>query len=139
MSATAIVRALLVTHAPLTALVPAARIIAGIIPQNTTLPAISITEISSNPKITTTRRATATEPMESRVQVTVLTKGENAYRQLKAILHAAKLGKGVHTGVIAGFDVNSVMPVNVNPEIPPADDGIYEQSRDFMVVFAEPN
>lgn len=136
MSATAIMYDLLTKHAPLLALVPKAKIFVGAIPQETALPAIGITLVSSFPKGRTTRRATSAETMEARVQVTVLTK---SYPQLKKIILAAKLGGGVYTGVIAGYYTNSVIPWGENPELLPGDDGIYEQSRDFMVTFAEAN
>jgi hypothetical protein len=35
--------------------------------------------------------------------------------------------------------VRSVLPAGGGPEIPPGDDKIYEQSRDFVVTFTEAN
>lgn len=135
MSAVAILRALLVAHAPVTAQVPAARIYAGAAPQGAVLPAISLTEISSNEESTVNRERPKTL-VRSRVQVTILAAN---YPQMKALLLAAKLGAGNHTGLIGAYEVNSVRPESVNPEMPVEDDGIYEQSRDFMVTFQETN
>jgi hypothetical protein len=136
MSSVAILRELLISYAPLTALVPAGRIIAGIIPQNTTLPAISIHEISSS-EIETVARAGHTTTNKSRVQVTVVAKSLGAQ---KAIIKASKLGGGTHRGEVAGYNVMSVLPVGIGPDLNNLDDdGIYEQSRDFMVTFVEPN
>lgn len=136
MSSVAIMRELLVNWAPLTALVPTGRIVAGIIPQNTVLPAVSIHEISSN-EIGTVAREGATTTNRSRVQVTVVAKSLGAQ---KAIIKAAKLGGGTHRGVVAGYNVMSVLPEGVGPDLNNLDDdGIYEQSRDFMVTFVEPN
>jgi hypothetical protein len=141
MSGTAIIRALLVAHAPLTTLVPADRIRAGILPEKTVLPAVSVTSISENEQETTARNLPG-KMIKERVQVTVLTKDAGdgvAYVSMKRALRAAALGPGVHTGVIAGYHVCSVLPWGVGPEIPPGDDKIYEQSRDFMVTFIEAN
>lgn len=137
MSGPLIIRAMLRAHAPLTAKIPAARIEVGGLPQGAVLPAISITEISAYTVQDTTRRRTATEAIRSRVQVTVYTKDD--YATLKQVLLLAKMGPGVHAGQIGPWFVNSVTPAGVGPEIPRSDDLIYEQSRDFMVTFAEAN
>lgn len=137
MSAVAIVRELLATWPALTALVPPARIIAGPIQEGTALPAVGVTEISVYAKQQSVSRSSRTETVSSRVQVTVLT--NNDYPMMKRILLAAKRGGGVHTGMIKGYQVNSVIPTSVGPEMPVGTDKIYEQSRDFIVVFAEPN
>lgn len=135
MSGTAIMRALLAAHAPLTALVPAINIRAGILPQNTTLPGVVATTVSDNEQETTARNLPG-RLVKERVQVTVLAKD---YDSMKLVLKATRLGAGVHTGVIAGYHVRSVLPWSVGPEIPPGDDKIFEQSRDFMVTFIEAN
>lgn len=136
MSSVAIVRDILVTYAPLLAEVPNARVYAGQVPQGAVLPAIGISEVSGYYPITTTTRQQATETLRARVQVTVLT--NNDYPAMKRILLLAKrAAAGMHTGVIKGYQVNSVVPDTIGPEIPPADDKIHEQSRDFVVTFAE--
>lgn len=141
MSGVAIVRALLAAHAPLTALVPAVRIRAGVIPQGMELPAISVTEVGNNEMPTVARNASV-KMIRERVQVTLLVK-ETAdaagYTLLKNALKAAALGAGVHTGQVLGYPVRSVIDQGTNPEIPVNDDRIYEQSRDFMVTFIEAN
>lgn len=134
--AVAIMRALLVAHAPLTALVPAPRVFAGIIPQGALLPAISIQEISGAEN-STLARLQATTQNRSRVQVTVVTK---SLADQKRIISAAKLGPGIHRGTFASYKTLSVMPESVGPDMNNLDDdGIYEQSRDFMVTFVEAN
>lgn len=136
MSGVAIMRALLTSHAPLTALVPAARIVSGKIPQGTDLPAISIMEVDGYERSTVARRQ-ATSQNVSRVQVTVVARSLPIQKQ---ILAAAKLGPGVHRGTYAGFKTLSVTPAGVGPDMNDLDDdGIYEQSRDFMVTFVEAN
>ena len=135
MSAVAIVVALMRAHAPVTALLPSTSIYAGPVPQGKPFPAISVTEVSSNEQDTVNRDKPKTL-VRSRVQVTVLA---SSYQQMKQLLLAAKLGAGNHTGMIGAYEVNSVRPAGVGPEIPPDDAGIYEQSRDFMVTFLETN
>ena len=136
MSGVAIVRALLAQHAPLLTLAPGIKVFAGIAPQGTALPTITVTEVSSNEQVTTARNLT-TKMTRERVQVTVLT--ADNYPLLKNLIKAAALGAGTHRGTVAGFRVNAVMPDGVGPEIPPASDRILEQSRDFMVTFTEAN
>ena len=136
MSAVAIIRALLTAHAPLTALVPADRIFAGIVPQGQPLPAISIQEVDGY-ELGTVARQQATTSNRSRVQVTVVSGSLHAQ---KTILAAAKLDPGVHRGTWGGFKTLSVLPGGVGPDLNNLDDdGIYEQSRDFVVTFVEPN
>lgn len=135
MSATAIVRALLMQRTALTAIVPATRIFTGVAPQGTPLPAIGVTEISSSEE-PTVARLLSKSLVRSRVQVTVYSM---KYPEMKQLLLLAKLGTGVHTGNVLGFPVNSVLPAGVGPEIPPGDDKIFEQSRDFVVTFREAN
>lgn len=133
MSGVAILRALLLANTNVTAVT--ARIVAGVLPQGVTLPAIGVSEVSSNEERTVARNLPV-KMIRERVQVTALAKD---YATMKKLIKAAALGPGVHTGVVLGFRVNSILPEGVGPEIPPADDGIYEQSRDFMVTFLEAN
>jgi hypothetical protein len=138
MSGVSIVVALLRAHAPVMAILPSSSVYAGPVPQGKPLPAISVTEISSNEQDTVNRDKPKTL-VRSRVQVTVLAAGQGGYAKMKELLLAAKLGAGNHTGMVGAHEVNSVRPYGVNPEMPVDDAGIYEQSRDFMVTFLETN
>lgn len=135
MSAIKVIRALLVAHAPILGLVPAARIVAGTVPLGMPLPAIGLTEISrvELPTVSLGQRAVQ---VTARVQVTV---HASTYPDQKALLQAAKLGPGAHTGTVAGVTVRSVMRDVVGPDMGDADTGIYQQSRDFKVVYVEDN
>lgn len=135
MSGVAIIRKLLTQYAPVLALVPATRIHAGQIPQGEVLPAIGVSEISVV-EISTIARRTAGKTSRARVQVTVLSKN---YTEMKNVIKACALGSGVHTGTVQGYDVKAITQEGIGPEIPPGDDLILEQSRDFMVTFSEPN
>lgn len=135
MSAIKVIRALLVAHAPVLALVPAGRIVAGTVPQGMPLPAIGLTEISRTelPTASLVQRAVQ---VTARVQVTV---HAASYPDQKAVLQAARLGAGAHTGTVAGVTVRSVMRDVVGPDMSDDDAGLYQQSRDFKVVFVEAN
>jgi len=136
MSGVAIMRALLTAHAPLLALVPAERIFAGKVPQGAVLPAVSITTVDGYEQRTVARLGPTTQNRE-RVQITVVAA---SYASQKAVLAATKMGPGTHRGVYAGFKALSVQPDNVGPDLNDLDDdGIYEQSRDFLVTFTEAN
>jgi hypothetical protein len=135
MSGVAIVRALLVADPKVTAVVPAARIVSGILRQGAILPAVSVHKIYGSEENTIARNYGG-RMIRHRVQVTVMAKD---YPTMEKLMKAASLGPGIHTGAIVGFNVRSVIPWGENPEIPPGDDGIYEQSRDFMVTFVEAN
>lgn len=135
MSATAIIRALLVAHAPLSALIAPGKIFVGDVPQETALPALSITEISRS-ELATVSRGQSTVLVTARVQVTVLAP---TYPKQKELLAAAKLSAGTHTGTIAGFPVRAVTREGVGPDLRNYEPNIFEQSRDFKVAYIEPN
>ena len=134
MDGVAIMLALLADYAPLTALVPATKIMAGTVPQNV-LPAVGIREISSS-EMATASGAQASVMVTARIQVTVYAA---TYPTMRAVLNAAKLGPGYHTGLIAGVDVRSVSRDFVGPDLSDISIPIYEQSRDFRVVYIAPN
>jgi len=134
MSGVAIIRALLIADTEVTDLVPATRIIAGVVPQGTPLPNISVSSVSGR-ELDTVARLSPRVTVRERVQVTV---HAASYVQQKAIIRAGRLGPGTHRGVATGFDVKAIQPDVVGPDLNGGeDDGIYEQSRDFMVTFAE--
>lgn len=132
MSAVAILRALLVNHAPLVALVPPERIEAGDVSLDM-LPAIGIREVGALEQDTVARAGSTL--ITSRVQVTVYA---TSYPQQKVILKAAKLGNGVFTGQVAGYAVRSVLRDMIGPDMGNPAIPTFEQSRDFKVAFIEP-
>ncbi len=135
MSATVIMRELLIARSSVTSVVPAARIFVGAVPQTATLPAILITDIGGN-EIPTVARQRAFTTIRARVQVTVYAR---SYDAQESLLLACKLGPGVHTGEVGGYHVNAVQPQGTNPAMPPGDDKIFERSRDFIITFKEAN
>lgn len=137
MSGVAIMRTLLTQHAPLTALVPTANIIAGTIALGTLKSAISIRSVSST-EFWTTANNLPVKMVRERIQVTAYSNGD--FPLLERILKAAALGRGVYTGTVGSYRVRSILRENVGPYSGPGDnDKIHEQSRDFMVTFIEAN
>ena len=135
MNGVLVMRELLLAHQSLLTLVPTAQIVAGTLPQGSPLPAIGVTEVSRN-EFKTVSAGEATTLVSARIQVTVHAKN---YPSQKAVLLAAKLGAGVHTGRIAGVKVRSVRRGDVGPDFSDDSAGIYQQSRDFIVTYIEPN
>ena len=126
------VRILLAGDAGLTALVPVARIAAGMLPQGTDLPAISLMSVSSVdrnvPAPGAKRRVT------ERVQVTVLAR---TYPEVKAIIAAARQAAADRMPTIDGlFDV-TVHTDSAGPDFLDEETGIHMQTQDFRVAFNE--
>lgn len=139
MSGSVIIRELLATRPSVTAIVPAdaasARLVIGALKQNVKLPAISVRSISSN-EVWTTARNLSVKMIRERIQVSCYALDA---MELERLVKQCSLGRGVHTGVIKGYQVRSVMPEDVGPYLDPTGDNIHEQSRDFMVTFMEAN
>ena len=139
MSGVAIVRALLAANGGVTAVIPAARIKAGVLPLNATLPAISITQVSSVPRLTVAMTETPRLHTE-RVQVSWLFKGTEAspsgsgypgMDQMDALVMAAL--PNMH-GAVGAFTVDSILPDLAGPDLEEAE-GIHQGSRDFIVKY----
>lgn len=134
MSSIRILRALLIAHDPLAAILPTARIIAGDVPAGTPLPAIGMREVGHVEQDTVARGGSPL--IKSRVQVTVYA---GSLEQQEQILKAARLGVGVFTGVVEGFQVRSVLRDVVGPDMGDHAAKIFEKSRDFMVTYLDPS
>lgn len=132
MSAAAIIVQLLTAYAPLTDLVPAENIMAGTVPAGL-IPAVGVKEVGGGEQGTVARAGNSL--VTTRVQVTVYAA---SYPQQKALLKAAGLGPGVHTGETAGFAVRSVLRDATGPDLSDDEAKVYEQSRDFKVTYIEP-
>ena len=131
MSGVAVVRFLLANNAALIASVPAAKIMAGVVPLNTVLPAVSVMEVSGVPRNTVARN----EPKQfiaERVQVSVLAKDYPTQKSLLALVRAAL---PLSRGTVNSFAVDSILPDVEGPDF--YDDGtvIYMGSQDFIVKF----
>lgn len=130
MSGVTAVRYLLATNANLIAVVPATRIMAGALPQDTAAPAISITHVS------TVRRnlvAASTRLCTSRVQVTVIA---STYPTQKSILTSVRAALPRSRGTVNGVSVDSILLDNEGPDF--SDEaGLFMGSADYSVTFSE--
>lgn len=135
MSAVAIIRALLIANPSLIAVVPAARIVSGIIPIGTAVPCIGITQVVG----VEVPHIDANSPVglvDKRVQVTVIA---SSYPSQKSLLDLARKACNYQRGVLSGFSVVSVRRVNEGPDFNDREAGICMQSLDFSVLYYEPN
>jgi len=126
------VRALLAAHAPLTSLVPVAQIVAGVVPQGSALPALSLMSVSSTDR--NIIKAGAVRRVTERVQVTVLAA---TYPAAKAILKAVRQAAADCTPTIAGITQVTVHTDSAGPDFLDAQAGIHMQTQDFRVSFNE--
>ncbi|UNK78120.1 DUF3168 domain-containing protein [Sphingopyxis granuli] len=132
MNGVIVVRSLLVADTGVTALVPAVRIVAGMLPQGTLLPAISLMSVSS-----TDRNIAAPGPkrrVTERVQVTVLAA---SYPAAKAIMRAARAAAADRMPAIDGLTDVTVHTDSAGPDFLDEETGIHMQTQDFRVSFNE--
>ena len=133
MSAVKAIRHILVNNANLISVVPVSKIMAGVIPIETVLPAISVNHISTTERNTVAMN-TPTILATSRIQVSVMTK---TYSEQKSILELIRKALPNITGVVNGVMVDSILPDIAGPDLRDDDAAIYLQSRDFIVKFNE--
>lgn len=132
MNGLAAIRQLLAGNATLTALVPASRIAAGVLPQGTDLPAISVMLVSSVdrniPAPGAKRRVT------DRVQATVMAANYPAQRQ---ILAAIKKAAADTMPAVTGISDVVVHTDSAGPDFMDEKATIYLGSQDFRVTYNE--
>lgn len=133
MSAIKVIRALLAADAAVLALVPATRIVAGVLPQGTALPALAITEVSRTDRNIlhpgSTARSTA------RVQVTAIAA---SYATQKTLLQAVRHACRDKIGTVAGVPGVAVLLDGTGPDFNDSDTAFFMQTQDFMVGYTEP-
>ena len=133
MSSVAIIRALLVAHAPLLVSVPEARIKAGVLPLGTALPAISVMQISGRDRNIVA--PVATVRVTDRVQVTVLAPD---YLVQKSVMKLVRKACRDQRGTVGGYPAVLVLTDGQGPDGLTADGaGICVQTQDFIVSFSE--
>ncbi len=126
------VRSLLVADTGVTSLVPVVRIAAGMLPQGTDLPAISLMSVSSIDR--NVQAPGAKRRVTERVQVTVLAR---TYPEVKAIIAAVRQAAADQMPTIDGlFDV-TVHTDSAGPDFLDEETGIHMQTQDFRVSFNE--
>jgi hypothetical protein len=131
MSATKAIYDMLKNSAGLTAVVPVAKIFAGLIPVNTAMPAIAYNQISAvRPKDI----AMVTRIVTARVQVTVMTKN---YPQQKAIIDLVRAACDAKQGSFNGVVIDSCVVDIEGPDLRDDDAGLFMQTIDFIVKFSD--
>jgi hypothetical protein len=120
---------LLSTNATLIAVVPVARIYAGLIPLRTVLPAIAYSHVST---IQETTVALTTQKVRSRVQITVATK---TYPELKNIMMLVKSACNNKQGIFNGVVTDSVILENVGADFRDDDATIFYSTIDFRLTY----
>lgn len=138
MSGVAVIWYLLKTNSPVLAVVPAARIMAGDLPINTVLPAISVTQISSVP-YNAIRPNETPKVHTDRVQVSVLVKGPQGtpsglgYPGVKALQALVLAACPSQRGTVNGVVVQSIVPDIEGPDLYDDAIALFSGSRDFLV------
>lgn len=130
MSGVAIVRYKLAQATALTAVVPATRIQAGVLPQNTTLPAISVTLVSG---VTGLQVSKPSGLRTDRVQITV---DAASYPQVRTIFALCRAALPYTRGTVNGIACDSILPDIEGPD--GFDDLLktYFQSQDYIVTWS---
>ena len=131
MSGVIAIRSLLANNVALIAAVPASKIMAGVIPLGTVLPAIGISHISTVERKTVAMNDAKVMATE-RVQVTVQAKSYADQKSLLELVRKACPNK--HT-TVNGIVVDSILPEIAGPDLRDDDLVIFMQSRDFIVKF----
>lgn len=130
MNGVAAVWQLLTGDAPLLALVPASRIMAGVLPQGSALPAIAITPVSS------VDMQTHDEPGErfvtDRVQVTVMAA---TFPSLQAVLRAVKRAGDAKRPSVPGIDGAVCRTDGQGPWFMDEAASIHMMTQDFRVSY----
>lgn len=138
MSGVAVVRYLLAHYGSLTAVAPAARIVAGELPINTPMPAISIKQISSVRRNTVGMNETKTLVTE-RVQATVLMPATKDYEYpaLQSAMTLVRKACPNQRGTVAGVSVDSILPDIEGPDLEGPTPESIARSQDFFVRWHE--
>lgn len=140
MSGVAVVRYLLANNAPMIAVVPAARIKAGILPVDTVLPAISVTIVSAvrrNTVAMTEAKALVTERVQVTLHVKQSDRGGADYGGLVTAMRLIRQACPNQRGTINGVEVVGVLPDIEGPDLEAIDEGILARSQDFMIRWQE--
>jgi hypothetical protein len=134
MDGVAIMMAILLGDSGVTALVPAAKIVAGDLSQGIVLDAISITKVSSNDR--NILQPTDKRRVMERVQVTALA---STYPRMKAIIHAVRAAAADFIGnsTTGATEVDIHTDVG-GPDFMDDNSSIHMSSQDFIVGFNEP-
>jgi hypothetical protein len=130
MSSVGAVNYILSNAAALLLQVPATRILSGPVPQDTTLPAISVRQVSGVESDFKPVAPTSPPFTADRVQVTVYA---STYAAKKTILRLVRDALHGQRGSFNSIGVDSIVVDGEGPDLDDLNARIYEQSRDFIV------
>ena len=134
MSGVAILGYLMANDQTLVAQVPAEKIIGGIVPLETVLPAIGILSITGIPRNTVAM--TGTRLWTERVQVTPMADQSHqggAYPFVQNVLPLIRRACANRNGSINGFVLDSILPDVEGPHFDDPVTRIVQKSQDFIV------
>ncbi|MBY0303616.1 MAG: DUF3168 domain-containing protein [Sphingomonas sp.] len=126
------VRALLVAHAPLTTIVPSPRIVAGVIPEGSVMPTISLMSVSSVDR--NILQPGIHRHVSERVQVTVMA---TTYPAAKALMKAVRAAAADQSPSIAGLTAVTVHTDSAGPDFTDSVTSLHLQTQDFRVSYLE--
>lgn len=132
MSGVRAVRYLLANSGPLLAIVPATSIFSSVVPLKSALPAISVTQVSGQERLTV-KMAEASPHRTERITVTVLVPDSQGYLVQQQLLDLVRAAVVRGAGIVNGVHLDAILPDGVGPDIFDQDTGISSQSRDFIV------
>lgn len=133
MSASAIAREILVASAAMTAEVPAARILIGVVPQTTVLPCVGITEVSSSDHLTVGGHRGAKVKVTALVQITVM---GTTYPECKEAMLAARRALRDFLGTAGAFLGTTCRLESQGPDFQ-TDAGFCAQTQDVRITYDE--
>ena len=142
MSGVAVVRYLLANNGQVLSVVAAKNVIAGDLPINTVLPAISISQISSVPRNTVAMSGSGVLHTD-RVQAAAIVKGPLGtpsglgYPGVKAILKMILAACPNMRGTVNGVAVDSILPDIAGPDLYDEASDIFSGSLDFIVRYTQ--
>ena len=132
MSGVIVIRHILVNNVSVLAHVPATRIMAGVLPINIGMPAISIRQVNGT-EFDTIGMSGAKILATDTVDVEVFAK---TYSDQKILLNLVrKACQNVH-GNVNGIEVDSIVPAAAGPDQFDPDVMMYTQARGFIVKYA---
>jgi hypothetical protein len=131
MSDVKVIRALLLANAPLIAAVPALKIIAGSMPEGTSMPAIAITHVGRNWGQEISKQS---RWVLARTQVTVMA---STYPDQKRLIDLVLAAIPRRPGVVNSVKVDHISRESGGPDFEDDAASIYMQTQDFMVAYNE--
>ena len=109
------------------------KIYPGLIPQNTTMPAVSY-ELISSVDIPPINAQASGVILRSRVQVSALAR---TYAEVKTIQEAIRRALLFKSGLIAGVQVNAITRELIGSDERDDESGLYMQGVDFLLIHDE--